>query len=381
MNKILPFLLLVIPAVPMRAGNDSLQVRFHVLAVNLPDTATIYITGNQPQLGNWQPDRIALQKITRTDIWSAEFKFPPGEILEYKFTKGHWSTEAVAADGKIPQNSVIKLEKDTTLFSEIEYWKDAFEYEIQGQITGTVMHHLGIEGTGIKPRDLAVWLPPDYQIDLERRYPVLYMHDGQNLFDPHTSTFNIDWQLDETADSMINKDRIYPLIIVGIYNTDDRGYEYAPNVIGRDYMKFIVERVKPMIDSTYRTLAERDNTATGGSSLGGLISFMLLWEYPQVFSKAACFSPALKSGTLDYVSRVRQDGKRLLPIMIYLDNGGIGLEEQLQPGIDEMLVTLKEIGYKENQDFFWYKDSTAIHSESAWAKRVWRPLVLFWGKK
>jgi hypothetical protein len=67
--------------------------------------------------------------------------------------------------------------------------------------------------------------------------------------------------------------------------------------------------------------------------------------------------------------------------MIYLDNGGIGLEEQLQPGIDEMLVTLKEIGYKENQDFFWYKDSTAIHSESAWAKRVWRPLVLFWGKK
>jgi predicted alpha/beta superfamily hydrolase len=107
---------------------------------------------------------------------------------------------------------------------------------------------------------------------------------------------------------------------------------------------------------------------------------MLLWEYPQIFSQAACFSPALKSGALDYVSRVRQDGKLQLPVRIYLDNGGVGLEEKLQPGIDEMLATLKDIGYKANQDYYWYKDSTAAHNESAWSKRVWRPLVLFWGR-
>ncbi len=375
------FFLLVNLTTPTMAKQDSLLVRFQVSAVNLSDTAKIYITGNQPQLGNWQPDQVALQKKTGTNIWSVEFRFPPGEILEYKFTKGQWSAEAVAADGTVPQNSTLKVEKDTTLFTEIRYWKDAFKYEIQGQITGTVQYHSRIEGKGLRPRDLIVWLPPDYQKDIKRHYPVLYMQDGQNLFDPHTSTFSIDWQIDETADSLIRQGKINPLIIVGIYNTAQRNVEYAPNDTGRAYMKFVVKKVKPLIDSTYRTLPDRNNTATGGSSLGGLISFMLLWEYPQIFSKAACFSPALKIGTLDYVTPVRQDGKRQMPVKIYLDNGGVGVEEKLQPGIDEMLRTLKEIGYNADQDFYWFKDSTATHSESAWAKRVWRPLVLFWGKK
>jgi predicted alpha/beta superfamily hydrolase len=376
----LTFIIFAIMTKSVPAKQDSLLVCFQVAASNLPDTAKVYITGNQPQLGNWQPDQVALQKQTGTNIWSAEFKFPSGQILEYKFTRGQWSAEAVNADGTIPPNSILKVREDTTLFTVISYWKDAFQYDLQGQITGTVYYHRRIEVNNIKPRDIIVWLPPDYDKNAKHRYPVLYMHDGQNIIDPRTSAFGIDWQIDETADSLIRNKKISPLIIVGIYNTAQRNDEYAPSDTGRAYMKFVVEKLKPLIDNTYRTLPGREHTATGGSSLGGLISFMLLWEYPQIFSKAACFSPALKVGALDYVSRVRQDGKQKMPVKIYLDNGGVGLEEKLQPGIDEMLAALKDIGYTADQDYYWYKDSTATHNESAWAKRVWRPLVLFWGR-
>jgi predicted alpha/beta superfamily hydrolase len=380
MKKILILLLLFFLSASTIASNDSLLVRFQVKAVNLPDTEKVYITGNQPQLANWHPDQIVLQKDIQTQIWSVVFRFARGEIVEYKFTKGQWFKEAVMPDGKIPPNSIVKVERDTTLLCTISYWKDAFKYENQGQVTGMVRYHRQISGTGVKPRDLIVWLPPDYGKNIDHRYPVLYMHDGQNIFDARTSSFGVDWQIDETADSLITGQIIEPLIIVGIYNTDQRREEYTPGDTARAYMKLVVEKIKPLIDSTYRTLPDREHTATGGSSLGGLISFMLLWEYPQIFSKAACFSPALKIDELDYVSRVRRSGILPLPVKIYLDNGGKGLEEKLQPGIDEMLSLLQKIGYKADQDFYWYKDSTAVHNESAWAKRVWRPLVLFWGK-
>ena len=380
MDKAIIILQLAIMSTSLLAGNDSLLVRFQVKAVNLSDADTVFITGNHPQLGNWHPGRVALSKNTQTLIWSVEFRFARGTILEYKFTRGQWSTEAVLPDGKIPQNSVLKVEKDTTVYTEITNWKDEFKYELHGQITGTVKYHQQISYNGLKSRDLIVWLPPDYEKNKKRHYPVLYMHDGQNIFDPRTSAFGVDWQIDETADSLISKRIVDPLIIVGIYNTDQRGREYAPGDTGEIYMKLVVEKIKPLIDRTYRTLPDREHTATGGSSLGGTISFMLLWQYPQIFSKAACFSPALKTRELDYVSRVRHDGKLPLPVKIYLDNGGIGLEEKLQPGIDEMLTVLKEIGYRADQDFYWYKDSTAAHNESAWKERVWRPFVFFWGK-
>jgi len=380
MDKAIIILQLAIMSTSLLAGNDSLLVRFQVKAVNLSDADTVFITGNHPQLGNWHPGRVALSKNTQTLIWSVEFRFARGTILEYKFTRGQWSTEAVLPNGKIPQNSVLKVEKDTTVYTEITNWKDEFKYELHGQITGTVKYHQQISYNGLKSRDLIVWLPPDYEKNKKRHYPVLYMHDGQNIFDPRTSAFGVDWQIDETADSLISKRIVDPLIIVGIYNTDQRGREYAPGDTGEIYMKLVVEKIKPLIDRTYRTLPDREHTATGGSSLGGTISFMLLWQYPQIFSKAACFSPALKTRELDYVSRVRRDGKLPLPVKIYLDNGGIGLEEKLQPGIDEMLTVLKEIGYRADQDFYWYKDSTAAHNESAWKERVWRPFVFFWGK-
>ncbi|HXQ37182.1 MAG TPA: alpha/beta hydrolase-fold protein, partial [Anaerolineales bacterium] len=175
------------------------------------------------------------------------------------------------------------------------------------------------------------------------------------------------------------KKSIEPIIVVGIYNTSDRMKEYTPGDKGTAYMDFVVKVVKPLIDSTYRTKPDRKHTIVGGSSAGGIISFMLVWEHPNVFSKAICMSPAFKSlspGGWHYTRVVRESTGKKKDIFLYLDNGGIGLDSQLQPGTDDMLTALKSKGYEEGKDFVFIRDPTAKHSEADWAKRFPNALKL-----
>ena len=111
----------------------------------------------------------------------------------------------------------------------------------------------------------------------------------------------------------------------------------------------------------------------GGSLAGGIISFMLAWEYPEIFSKIICMSPTFKVENIDYVKEVVADTSEKRDLKIYIDNGGIGLEKKLQPGIDEMIITLKEKGYKIDKDMYWY--TSEQHNENAWAKRMPQALV------
>ncbi len=251
----------------------------------------------------------------------------------------------------------------------------------QGQIIGTVKYHPAVKGNELQERNVIVWLPPDYGVDPEQFYPVLYMHDGQNIFDPSTSYIGIDWQIDETADSLIRAGEIPPIIIVGIFNTSDRTLEYTPGEKGDSYMDFVVNTVKPLIDSNYLTLPDRDNTFVGGSSAGGIISFMLTWEYPEVFSKAICMSPAFRNpdGTdyqFNYITTVQNSEETPKDVFFYLDNGGVELDALLQPGIDEMLLALDSKGYRLDRDFVFIKDNEATHSETAWAERFPNALKL-----
>jgi predicted alpha/beta superfamily hydrolase len=207
------------------------------------------------------------------------------------------------------------------------------------------------------------------------------MHDGQNMFDPQTSAFGVDWQIDEAADSLINKGYISPIIIVAIFNTPHRMSEYNQGSVGDAYMNFIVNNLKPFIDSTYRTLPGREYTAVGGSSMGGLISFMLLWIHSDVFSQAACISPAFKIGGLDFVSTVMNYTGKKKAIRIYIDNGNVGLEVSLQTEIDAMLSALKEKGYSEGDYLYYYNAPGAKHFESDWAERIWRSLIFMFGNE
>jgi predicted alpha/beta superfamily hydrolase len=361
---------------------SQVKVDITVIAPGLTDTEKVFISGNYTTLGDWNPGVISLDRINDS-TWNKAFKFRADSKLEFKFTKGDWGKEALDGNEKAPGNLMLTVTNDTSLTYHINQWGSK-HLNINGKITGQIKYHLSFQGKNILPRDIMVWLPPGYDSLPNKKYPVLYMQDGQNVFDPSTSSFGVDWQIDETADSLINSKSIEDIIIVGIYNTIKRRVEYSRSDTGYFYMKFVVDELKPFIDSNYRTLTDRENTAVCGSSLGGLISFMLLWEYSDVFSKAACFSPAFNIDNkydLDFVSPVINYSGPKKDIKIYIYNGGIGLEEKIQVGIDKMLTALKDKGYELNKDIIWEKENSAEHNESAWGKKVYQFLEYFFPKR
>ena len=379
MKNIISVLLLFLFFIAHLFAQAKKEITIRVIAHNLPDSSEIFITGNNIVLGNWDPGKIKLAMLNDT-TWEKTFQFSRGEELEFKITRGSWSKERLNDDETVPGNTTLKVNNDTTIIFIVNKWSDQFKREIvvQGQITGKVEYIKGIKGDSLLPRDVIIWLPPGYNKNKNERYPVLYMQDGQNIIDPATSSFGFDWRVDEVADSLIKAGKIDKIIIVGIYSTFDRGLEYGGSK-SELYMNFVINKLKPIIDKRYRTKPGAENTAVGGSSLGGTISFMLVWEYPEIFSEAACVSPAFYIDEYNCLKLVRETTEKK-PVKLYIDIGGIGLEEKLQPGVDSMLVLLKEKGYKEGEDLGYYKDPNAEHNEKFWARRVWRQLEFLFPK-
>lgn len=229
------------------------------------------------------------------------------------------------------------------------------------------------------PRNILVYLPPGYGESGERRYPVLYMHDGQNLFDPADAFGGVAWGVDQTAHNLILAGQIEPLIIVGIYNAGSRRIdEYTPvkSTTGRmrghgggadRYGRMIIEELKPFIDAQYLTKPEREATGLGGSSLGGLVSLYLGFKRPDVFSRLAVLSPSVWWANNQIIREAARLGGRL-PLRIWLD---IGKREGSR--IKHQVRALKEIllanGWRSDLDLAYYEIPEARHEEAAWAAR------------
>ncbi len=354
----------------------SVQVTFELTSAVLPENDSVFITGGIEPLGNWDPGRIKM-KYNGNHVWSISFTLDKPVSVEYKYTLGTWEHQAASPNGTPLANFSASLQNNIVIRDTINSWTIGMQNKvIEHRVTGTVQYHPAVKGKGIKDRDVAVWLPPGYDSSGSTRYPVLYMHDGQNIFDPANSAFGVEWSIDETCDSLIRSGAIPPLIVVGIFNTPDRSFEYVPGVKGEAYMNFITKQLKPFIDSAYRTQVDKQHTFTGGSSLGGLISFMLAWQHPDVFSTALCLSPAFKIRNLDYVKNVLAYRGRKKPVSFYIDNGGVGLDSQLQPGVNAMLVALNKKGFEEGKDIKYVSDLKANHSESSWGRRF--PAAIIW---
>lgn len=259
-------------------------------------------------------------------------------------------------------------------------------------LTGTVKHHEGFRSEVLpSTRNLIVYLPPDYDKEPKRRYPVLYMHDGQNVFDGMTSFIpNGEWRADEAAEALIRTKLIEPIIIVGIDNGGAaRGDEYLPTQMKRGneamggkadlYGRMLIEEIKPMIDRTYRTKRDAANTALAGSSFGGIITLHLGLTHPDVFSKLGVFSPSLWWDNEVMTKLTAALGKKTAR-KIWLD---IGTEEgdQSVPQTERLGKVLEKQGYTLGKDLVVYVDGFAKHNEAAWSSRFGEFLIFMFGTK
>jgi alpha-glucosidase len=236
---------------------------------------------------------------------------------------------------------------------------------------------LPMPGLG-RERTLRLYLPPSYEASPGRRYPVIYMHDAQNLFDDRTS-FAGEWGVDETLDDLAAK-RGFEAIVVGIDNGEaERIRELSPwtnpkygPAQGEQYMAFVVDTVKPWIDAHYRTQPGRDGTAIMGSSMGGLISHYALLRYPQVFGKAAIFSPSYWFTSDVYTQTAARPWPAGTKTWFYI--GGREDEESV-PDVQRMVALLRTQAHTPG-DIAVRIDPRGQHDERAW--RAQFPQAVAW---
>ncbi len=232
-------------------------------------------------------------------------------------------------------------------------------------------------------RDVLIWLPPVYGTEPNRRFPVLYLHDGQNLIDGRLAyVAGRTWNAHTTADRLTRESLIEPTIIVGINNAGKRRMaEYTPTKDRRFgggegplYARLLIDELKPLIDGSLRTKADIANTGLGGSSLGGLVSLAVGVDYPKVFGKLAVMSPSIWWNGRQILTRISEANPHPKP-RIWLD---MGMAEGLRHLRDCDLLhhRLLSRGWKENRDLRYMRVPGGVHDEDAWARRFDR--VLQW---
>jgi predicted alpha/beta superfamily hydrolase len=229
-------------------------------------------------------------------------------------------------------------------------------------------------------RLLRVWLPPEYDGWGEKRYPVLYLNDGQNLFDPATAFAGVHWQVGETATRLIAAQKIPPLIIVGIDNTKSRATEYIPyksrdprilNPKGRCYPEFLLREVMPLVEERYPVLRGAQNTGLGGSSLGGLIALYTHLAVPGVLGRLLIESPSLfvaNGKILEASRRSRSWPERMYIGMGTRETGNEEKDDKIVDGVRELEAILRESGLN-NRRLKVRIEEGAGHNEAAWAAR------------
>ena len=249
-------------------------------------------------------------------------------------------------------------------------------------LTGNFRRHARFHSNFLPDdRDVLVYLPPGYESDTGRHYPVLYLHDGQNLFDGATSFVEgQEWHVDETAEDLITRGVIQPIIVVGVYNTGShRMDEYTPTPDPRMghggkanlYGRMLTEELKPFIDTVYRTQKDASHTALGGSSLGGLVTLYIGLRNPKVFGKLAVMSPSVWWDKRTILHDVRHlTGKPALKIWLDIGTAEGQRPQRIVGDVRKLRDVLVRKGWKEGQDLMYVEAEGAGHNEGAWASRV-----------
>lgn len=293
------------------------------------------------------------------------------DSFEYKISRGNWISVEVDSLGKDIKNRFYSKSVGNELIISINGWRDFFSKRKSRVSKGVSFLPTNIEIPQLnRKRTIRMYYPPNYSSG--KRFPVIYMHDGQNLFDESTA-FSGEWNVDETLDSLY-KYYGFSCIVVGIYHGEkERINELSPWVndslkVGGDgdkYAKFIVKTLKPFIDSHFRTLPDRENTAIIGSSMGGLISLYMALEYPEVFSKAGIFSPSLwfSPKAFEQIQNYNQKKTQRIYLISGAKEGGRTLQNTLKAdsllqsvGFDENYLINKISKDGQHSEWFWSRE-------------------------
>lgn len=383
-----------------QSSDECCAVIIH--AVVPQGTGTLYLAGNLPELGPWQPDKLAMSGEGRERV--ARVEMPKGMVFEYKFTLGSWDREALDPSGMVPPNSRLLVEGDVEAFHDIaDFKKDSREYiaDWEGSgVLGRLVYWTDVPSEILGPtRHVEIWLPPGYEDDPSVRYPALYMSDGQNLFDSRIANTGVDWGVDEAVVRLVQRGAIPPVIVVGAWSTADRGPEYSPWHGGPDYARFLIEELMPRVNAEFRTLAGPENTAVMGSSMGGLLSFYLVTHHPDAFGACACVSthfplseavvaesfPGMATAgspsETPYIVRDIEAGLTIPERARYwFDYGTKGLDAEYGPTHEIVREWLLAQGLVEGHDFVIREYAGADHNEASWRARLEDPLTFLFGR-
>jgi len=350
-----------------------------------PATETVGLRGGTPPL-SWERT-LPAAPTGKAGIYQAVVDFPlePGQAVSvsYKFKVDGAGNPDDGWEAGSNRALLLPKAKNTTARAF-----DAPGPAYPRTLTGTLRRHPDFPSRFVTPRDVTVLLPPGYRSQPRRRYAVLYMHDGQNLFDAAAGSGN-EWRMDETSRELLRRREIEQLLIVGIASIPAEriaDYTPAPQMQERDgqsirlggnaeaYGRFLVEELKPFIDRSYRTLSDPASTGLGGSSLGGLVTVYLGLKYPDIFSKLIVASPAAFWADYQILSEVEQI-RRKPRLWIWLD-AGTAEGDSMIPGARRLRDALLAKGWVEGADLRYLEAEGAQHDESAWAARV-APMLRF----
>ena len=353
-------------------NENSSTITLTIIAHVPKESGNVYITGDQPEFGFWNPRFCAMEGEGNMPR-STRLNVAAGDRVEFKFTLGSWETEALSDVGTVPENYVVTVgDTDLTFEVDIESFRDGAENAAvqSAEVLGTLIFKRDVPSEHLgRPRDVAVWTPPGYE-DSSERYPVLYMHDGQNLFVPSMSFTGIDWGVDESIVRLVERGEIPSMIVVGPFNSGaTRLREYAPEQDAALYAKFLIEELKPMIDAEYRTLPDRNHTAVMGSSMGGIVSLYIAYHHHDVFGMAGCLSTTVRPPDRSLYTRAWRRDSPLHKVRLWVD-------------YDAPRPTDEEGGYRRQADEFlkqwdWPQGKNFVikgfaeeHNEAAWRARL-----------
>ncbi len=293
------------------------------------------------------------------------------DSFEFKISRGKWTNVEVDSAGRDIKNRFYTKSIGKELIVKVDGWRDFFSKRKSRVSKGVSYLPTNIEIPQLnRKRTIRMYYPPDYSSG--KRFPVIYMHDGQNLFDESTA-FSGEWNVDETLDSLYTYYG-FSCIVVGIYHGEkERINELSPWVndslkLGGDgdkYAKFIVKTLKPFIDSHFRTLPDRDNTAVIGSSMGGLMSLYMALEYPDIFSKAGVFSPSLwfSPKAFEQIQKYNQKKIQRIYLISGAKEGGKTVQNTLKAdsllrsvGFDENYLRNKLSKDGQHSEWFWSRE-------------------------